>query len=196
MVVSLSLSLSLDDPFCFFFCVVCVCEARTKVSTERERERESASREATFFCFFEGRERRERRRGRGLLKISSHHTQAEKNERDNTNRGTRAREKETRFPPRSPSLLCPRRRRLKRLKRRLVSFRVDSERERERDSPLDFFFHKIIKQKNRDEKFSSVLSERREPGEHVRRTVLSGDRDVVIHHVIVFRRELFGTCSL
>jgi hypothetical protein len=37
------------------------------------------------------------------------------------------------------------------------------------------------------EKFNRVLSEGREPGEHVRRTVLGHDRDVSVHSVIVFR---------
>ena len=37
------------------------------------------------------------------------------------------------------------------------------------------------------EKFNRVLSEGREPGEHVRRAVLGHDRDVSVHSVIVFR---------
>jgi hypothetical protein len=41
--------------------------------------------------------------------------------------------------------------------------------------------------KNHGEKFNRVLSEGREPGEHVRRTVLGHDRDVSVHSVIVFR---------
>jgi hypothetical protein len=43
------------------------------------------------------------------------------------------------------------------------------------------------KNQNHGEKFNRVLSEGREPGEHVRRTVLGHDRDVSVHSVIVFR---------
>ena len=41
------------------------------------------------------------------------------------------------------------------------------------------------------EKFNRVLSEGREPGEHVRRTVLGHDRDVSVRRVIVFRIFFF-----
>ena len=46
------------------------------------------------------------------------------------------------------------------------------------------------KKKGDDEEFGVVLSQGRESGEHVWRTVLSHDRDDVVHRVIVFRREL------
>ena len=44
-------------------------------------------------------------------------------------------------------------------------------------------------------KFGVVLSQGRESGEHVWRTVLSHDRDDVVHRVIVFREGARDTTA-